>query len=85
MRIIFAPKFIRFFKKLPIELQEETLEKIELFKNEKNHKALNVHKLKGPLKKYNSFSVNYSTRIVFEYLAEDKIAFIAVGDHDIYK
>ena len=65
-------------------LQEETIEKIGLFKNQDNHRALRVHKLHGPLGGRYSFSINYKTRIVFEYVSKTEIALLAIGDHDIY-
>ncbi|MFC1787931.1 hypothetical protein ACFLZY_01805 [Patescibacteria group bacterium] len=75
------------FKSLPDALQDEVIEKIELFKNPKNHQMIKVHKLTGRLKGRYSFSVNYKTRIVFIYLpTKPRQAFLlAVGDHDEYK
>lgn len=85
MDLFYKPIFIRQLNKLPKELQEEALEKIELFKNVSNHKQLRVHKLKGHLKGCYSFSVNYSFRIVFDYDTKSKINILAIGDHDIYQ
>lgn len=85
MIICYKPSFVRDFKKLPAELQEEVLEKVELFKDTENHKKLKVHKLKGRLGDYYSFSVTYSHRIVFEYESKNEIVFLAIGDHDVYK
>ena len=85
MKIRFKPSFIRDFKKLPLELQEEAKERITLFKDTKNHERLKVHKLKGKLKDFQSFSVTYSHRIVFNYESNDVVVFIAIGTHDIYK
>lgn len=85
MLVLYKPSFVRSFKKLPKELQEEALEKIEFFKEIKNHKKLKVHKLKGRLKDFYSFSVTYSHRIVFQYESKDKVVFLAIDDHDIYK
>ncbi len=70
---------------MPAGLQDEVIEKIELFKNVDNHQRLEVHKLKGRLKKFYGFSVNYRDRIVFEYMSENEVALLAVGDHEIYK
>ena len=67
MEVYFKQTFVRQFKILEEGLQEEVLEKIELFKKPKHHNLLKVHKLKGRLKKYYNFSVNYKTRIVFQY------------------
>lgn len=85
MKVHFKPTFIKKFKKLESALQEEAFEKIELFKDIKNHKQLKVHKLNGVLSGRYSFSVNYKTRIVFSYLAKNEAVLLAVGDHEVYK
>jgi toxin HigB-1 len=87
MVISYTPSFLRLFKSLPEGLQDEVIEKIDLFKNEKNHKALKVHKLTGRLKGRYSFSVNYKTRIIFIYTFKKpkEATLLAVGDHDVYK
>jgi addiction module RelE/StbE family toxin len=85
MEISYKPSFVRQFNKLEKELQEEILEKLEIFKNKKNHKNLKVHKLNGKLKDFYSFSVNYAYRIVFMYESKQKATLLAVGDHEVYK
>ena len=85
MRVYFKPTFIRKLKQLETALRGEAMEKIELFKDEKNHKQLKVHKLKGVLSGRYSFSVNYKTRIVFSYLSKNEAVLLAVGDHEVYK
>lgn len=70
---------------MPPGLQDEVIEKIELFKHVDSHKRLEVHKLKGRLKRFYGFSVNYKDRIIFEYMSENEVALLAVGDHEIYK
>ncbi|MCC6323755.1 type II toxin-antitoxin system RelE/ParE family toxin [Candidatus Nomurabacteria bacterium] len=85
MEILYKPIFIRQFNKLEVNLQEEVFEKIELFKNAKNHKLLKVHKLKGKFEDCYSFSVNYSFRIVFSYDSKTRVQFLSIGDHDVYK
>ena len=47
--VAYKVTFVRQFDALEEGLQNEVLEKIELFKNPKNHKQLKVHKLHGPL------------------------------------
>lgn len=84
MKIGYKPVFIRQFNKLSKNLQEEVLEKIELFKNKSNHKSLKVHKLNGHLNKSYSFSVNYKYRIIFDYVTKTEVNILAIGDHDIY-
>ena len=85
MEIYYKPSFLREFKKLPIELQEEVIDRIELFKDKENHKKLKVHKLKGRLKDFYSFSASYSHRIIFSYESKAKVVLLGIGDHDIYK
>jgi toxin HigB-1 len=86
MEVAYTPGFLRMLKSLSNALREEAIEKIELFKDPKNHKQLKVHKLTGRLKGRYSFSVNYKTRIVFSYINKPKEALLlAVDDHDVYK
>lgn len=85
MDVFYIPKFLRQLGALDVELQKETLEKIELLKDPKNHKQLKVHKLKGPLAGRYSFSVNYSTRIIFMYENSKIAILLVIGDHDLYK
>ena len=85
MKILYKATFIRQFDKLEKDLQDEIIEKIELFKNVSNHKNLKVHKLKGKLCDCYGFSVNYNYRIIFEYIKKDEAHLLSIGDHDIYK
>lgn len=87
MEVGFATSFLRMLAKLPIGLQEEAMEKIERFRDEKSHKQLKVHALRGSLAGRYSFSVNFQTRIVFRYQpTKPKSALLlSIGDHDIYK
>lgn len=85
IKFIFAPVFLRQVKKLDQKLAEEVWEKLELFRDLKNHKLLKVHKLHGELLSYSGFSVNYNTRIIFQHISKNEVAMLAVGNHDIYK
>ena len=82
--LIYAPRFVRQFKRLPKELQEEAFQKIDLFRNVKNHLILKVHKLHGKFSESHGFSVNYKTRIVFDYISKTEAALLSIGNHDIY-
>ena len=84
IEIMFKPEFIRLYNKLPHELQGEVKEKIELFREARNHALLKVHKLHGRMKGSHSFSVNYRYRIVFEYESKNCAILMNVGDHDMY-
>ncbi len=81
----YTASFIKKFSKLNSDLQEEFLEKIDLFKNKKNHEQIKVHKLKGKLGGRYSFSVNYKYRIVFLYKSKNNAVLLSLGSHDVYK
>ncbi|MFA6227471.1 MAG: type II toxin-antitoxin system RelE/ParE family toxin [Candidatus Paceibacterota bacterium] len=85
LNLIYAPIFVKKFNKLEENLQDEVIEKIELFKDARNHKILKVHKLHGQFKNCYSFSVNYEFRIIFSYASKKDVDILAIGGHDIYK
>lgn len=85
LNVYFKASFIRRLNALNESLKEEVMEKIGLLKNTDNHRSLKVHKLHGPLAGLFSFSVNYRTRIVFEYVSKKEVALLAIGDHDVYE
>lgn len=82
---IYAPIFVRQYKKLGEDLKEEVLQKIDLLKNRDNHNLLKVHKLHGKFKESHSLYINYKIRVVFMWNNKEEIALLAIGDHDIYK
>ncbi len=85
LRIFYKPYFVRQYNKLPVTLQQEVKEKIDLFKEHPDHVFLKTHKLKGKLAGFYSFSVNYKYRVIFEYKSSTEVRLLAVGDHDVYK
>ncbi|MBI4250441.1 type II toxin-antitoxin system mRNA interferase toxin, RelE/StbE family [Candidatus Uhrbacteria bacterium] len=85
MTVKFAPAFVRAYKKLPQNLQQEIKERIALFQSDHNHQFLKTHKLNGPLEGRLSFSVNYRYQIVFIFSSPEEATLLAVGDHGVYK
>ena len=85
IEVIYLPKFVRAYKKCVPGLKEEIKTAISLFADKDNHARLRVHKLSGRMEGRYGFSVNYRTRIVFQWQADDKAVFLMVGDHDIYE
>ena len=85
--IEYAPEFVRTWKKLPVAIQDVTVERIELFRDRTNHRKLKVHKLSGSMKGRWSFSVDFRYRIVFMYSLKDKnlAQMLDVGDHSVYE
>ncbi len=85
MKVRFKPSFLRELGKLPPALQKESEEKIILFRQDPQHPSLRVHKLKGRLRGYWSFSVNYKYRIIYEHESKHTVALVKIGDHGIYE
>lgn len=87
MQIKFYPRFIKQLKqlnKLPLDLQEEVLIKIDLFIENSRHPSLKNHKLQGRLRDFYSFSVNYSYRILYK-IKDNKVVLAEIGTHDLYR
>lgn len=81
--VAFSVRFLKSLKKMSEPLIDEVVEKIEEFKNSKNHGKLKVHKLHGALKNCFSFSVNYNIRIIFEYgNSKNQVVLLGIGKHD---
>ena len=85
VQIYYSSHFARAFKKLPGEIQQKALEREKLFRENCFNPQLGTHKLQGSLKKYWSFSVTYSIRILFEFTAKGRVGFIDIDDHGVYR
>lgn len=84
MNIYVASKFKREFRKLPISIQKFILERRKIFQKNPFDPSLKTHKLEGKFANYWSFSVNYSYRVIFEFI-DDNALFHSIGNHDIYR
>lgn len=85
MKVFYTKTFLRQLESLPVLLQEEAAERIELFRDRKNHPMLKVYKLQGALAGFLSFSVNFRYRIVFSYRKDRSVLLHDIGDHDVYE
>ena len=86
IEIYYTKTFLRTLKKTESDLQELTVEKIEKFRQNKNHKGLRVHGLKGKHKDLYAFSVNSKIRVIFEYGKNKKEVFLLdIGSYDVYR
>ncbi len=85
MYIDYSTEFSRRFKKLPIEVKMEAVQKEKLFRKDPFYPSLKTHKLSGNLKGRWAFSVSYKYRIIFAFIKEKYIVFHTIGKHDIYK
>lgn len=68
-----------------MHIQKMALAKEILFRKDCFDARLKTHKLQGGLKHYWAFSIDYSHRIVFEFMEENTAGFVDIGDHGIYE
>ena len=74
------------FWQLELGMQDEIVEKLEIFRNPKNHAQLKVHRLGGTMKGQWAFSLNFRDRIIFHWSADRQTAYLFdIGDHSIYE
>lgn len=85
MNLYYSDKFAKAYKKLPNKIKDLAEEREEIFRQDPFDSKLKTHKLKGRLKTFYSFSVNYSYRIVFHFKSENEIIFDVIGTHEVYK
>ena len=85
MKIYYSRKFAKEYKKLPLKIKILAEKKEKIFRKNPHESSLKTHRLKGRLKEYWSFSIDYHYRIIFEFREKDIIWFHSVGTHEIYK
>jgi len=84
-KIYYSSRFLRALKDLPPELGPAVVERERVFRKDCFNPKLKTHKLTGKYKEHWSFSINYSYRIIFRFLANNEVLFENVGNHSIYK
>ena len=85
MRIYYSAKFVKSYKKLPIEVKLVAEKKEAIFRQNPFDPRLKTHKLKGELSEFYSFSITYHFRIVFHFESDNVIIFDTIGTHAVYK
>ena len=58
---------------------------IETFKESPGHPSLRTHKLSGELDDVFSISINMAYRIIFKKGADNKLIFLDIGTHEVYR
>lgn len=85
MDIRVSSKFRKSYKKLPKNIKEKAKEKEQIFRVNPFDARIDTHKLHGKYKEYWAFTVINQYRIMFAFIGSDKVDFINIGTHDIYK
>lgn len=85
MEIRYSPKFRRQYKKLPKKIKACAEKREVIFRKNPFDPRLKTRKLHGSQKGFMSFSIDYSYRIIFEFVDADTVIFYEIGIHDIYE
>lgn len=85
VEVYYSSQFNQSRKELPFNVIKKFIRKKRLFEKSPYHPTLRTHKLKGELKEYYSFSIDYSYRVLFKFMNKNKVLFIDIGTHEIYR
>ena len=85
MEIRYSPKFARQYKKLSKGIKTQAEKREAIFRKDPFDRRLKTHKLHGSQEGFMSFSVDYSYRIIFEFIDAETVVFYEIGTHDIYE
>lgn len=85
MRVEYSPTFLKHAEQLPAKIVKLAERKEQLFRADPFHPSLETHKLHGKDRDLWAFSINRKYRIKFLFLADDRVLFLDVGTHDIYR
>ncbi len=85
MIIFYSPKFEREYRKLSANVHTKAKKILEILLIDPFSPTLKTHKLHGHLKNYWSCSIDYSYRILFQFLPNDALMLRSIGTHDIYE
>ena len=80
-----SSRFKRVFKKQPIHIQDDFIDKISIFAQNPYHPKLHTHKLKGRLAEYHAFYLRDGFRVFFEFTGKNEVNLLSIGPHGYYK
>ena len=81
MLITRSKKFIKQFKKLPLKIQRQLIERLKIYIEDENNSLLNIHSLQGQYKGLWSFNVSSDIRVIFDTSEENLTILVAIGSH----
>ena len=86
MDLYFKKKFIKKFKKLPVNIRAKFSENIKLFKINTHNSILNNHALHGTYANCRSINVTGDLRAVYKTQNKNRVLFVDIDNHpNLYK
>ena len=77
--------FVKAYKKLPGNIKARAKQQERKFLSDPLDTSIRTHKLKGELKGFWSYSINYQYRILFRFLRGNEVVYYDIGTHEIYR
>ena len=84
-KIYYTSIYLKHYQKLPKNIQALQDKKEKWFKDDPFNPRLKTHKLKGKYRKFFSYSVARSFRVLFRFISENEVIFYDIGTHEIYR
>jgi len=85
MIIRITSKFKKSYRKLPESVKSKAIEKEKIFRANPFTARLETHKLHGKYQEYWAFTIVGQYRIMFAFVDSDRVDFMNIGTHEIYK
>jgi addiction module RelE/StbE family toxin len=86
IKVVFSNDFLKFAKRLPIEIQNKLATNIELAQNSPFHPLLHSKPLTGRLTGFYSFRVTRDWRVIFCFVNTETIKLVKIANRkDIYR
>ena len=85
INLIWGSSFKRAYKKVTVanpDLKPKIAQALKTFADNPLHPSLRTHKLSGKLKGLWAFVVAYDCRVVFQFLDDQDVLLIDIGEHD---
>ena len=85
MQIEFSSAFHRVYRKRILkdnQLEQLFWKKLATFQKDPYHPSLGTHKLSGKLHGLYSLKIACDCRVIFEFVTEERVGLIDIGNHD---
>jgi len=76
VEIFYSPKFAKEYKRLSPQIKKLAERKEIIFRQNPHDPRLKTHALQNKLQGFWSFSINFQTRIIFEFIDNNTVGFI---------
>ena len=84
LQITYSDRFMKHYKKLSAQEQNQFKQKLRLFVSNPYHPSLRVKRIQGTDDLF-EFSVNMDIRVIWYYEGDNLVALVDIGHHDMLR